>query len=274
MANENKSGKGLKDISLKQMQKDFKKPALIVLGIAAGGLATQQIIKAINRHREKNKGTPVDGLLGINMDKVKKYIVPSATTLAGLAATQLIKNQGGKLIATGVAINGTILLANQALSTNMLAGLGKVDEEGGNVGTPGTPVPTCELPEVEENYIELAPSLYEQDRQPMGSAAAYIDSMMQEVEAGPAAPSFVPGPEQDQEQGPVLSTTEPEEAEVNLESNRPEDNFEMARPEVPEETENVSGGLEAIILEPEPEPEPGGYYDREFEEELDFTAIP
>lgn len=252
MANERATGKGLKDISLKQMRKDAKKPILNIVGVFMGTAINRISVKYIE---EKNKSGKI---FNIPVDKFKRFVIPATELALGLAANQLIKNPNAKSIANGVVTNGGILLANQAFNTNVFSGI-----NGLGTSEVASVEPTYLLPQ-EEN-VKLSPSLYELDEDPMGSVSTYIDSMMQNIEPeyqNPMSTNRVPDLEE--------LDTEPE-VEVNLQSEREEDNFEIERPVLETPEESVSGALEAIILEPE---KPEIYTNTEYLEELDFSNIP
>lgn len=248
--NNRNAGKGLKDLSIKQMGKESRSTLLMAGGVVTAFFAKRRLDKLM----EKNEA--VSGLLGLDKAKFMKIVSPGIVAITGLGLQQLVRNKDLKTALMGVATGGFLGVANVFIKKDLLSGLEGL--EGEALDKAITQVAASATPMDELAPLQLDLPEYEIEDEPMDSGR-YIDPVVQQAPPPPV---------------PSRETLLDEETEVNLESNRPEDNYEMEKPQDDTPGEPVSGTLEAIIL-PEEEPLPQPMYTRqEFDEELDFSNIP
>lgn len=103
--------RGLGSISGPATTNSLKKVGSLAVGMAIGTLVNNYLNKM------SNNGETVTGLDGTT----SRYLVPIVLGAAGVIGNQMIKNDFGKDICTGVAVSGAASLINKATNKTIIA---------------------------------------------------------------------------------------------------------------------------------------------------------
>lgn len=246
-----KQAKSLADIDTKKILKDLDKPISVLVGLAAGVPIAMIVEKAVG------KKSTVSGLFGIDGTKLTRILKPAVNIALGMSVHQLVKNPKIKLAGIGLAANGGLIAIKDFLGKDILKGIS--DGDLGNTPQP-TPVGVIERA-IEQNASRPLDLPILEIEEPSEEVDAYLENMAKDetVVSGPA---------------PQIEAV-PEEKEIILSSDRPEDNYENETEVSSDDDEDEFSGDIESSEEPVSKPLPTPVIvEKDVEEELDFTDIP
>jgi hypothetical protein len=238
-----KKAKSLADIDTKRILKDLDKPISVLVGLAAGVPIAMIVEKAVGR-----KST-VSGLFGIDGTKLTRILKPAVNIALGMSVHQLAKNPKIKLAGIGLAANGGIIAMKDFLGKDILKGISD-----GGLGNSGQQPPARVIERAIERNSSRPLDLPVLEIDEPGEE---VDNYIENVVAGPA----------------TKIESVPEEQEIILSSDRPEDNFEN-EPEISSGDDEFSGDIESGSGESTMPVTRPVQIEKDVEEELDFTDIP
>ena len=265
MANRKTPQKGVFG-NLMKVDKDFWK-ALGDTAIVGTGVILGDVGNVFAKRTVKER-VKADKIFGFERDKFFKVAIPAAVSLGSVFALKRSKNENVQKVIMGIGATS----AKNVIKSVINEGLFNKKEDGSTPAPqPSTPtVAGIPQPQVIERVLErpsepLDFPLYELDEPASGHSSGYLDEILHE----PDMSGYETMPQQ--------TTIEPEEEkEVILSSESPLDNYEVEQTETTATKEpDIAGNIESpIVLEPEPSHRSDLDFEREFEEELDFSNIP
>ncbi|MCK5023544.1 MAG: hypothetical protein KAS04_05200, partial [Candidatus Aenigmarchaeota archaeon] len=231
--------------------KDLDKPISVLVGLAAGVPVAMLVEKAVG------KKSTVSGLFGIDGTKLTRILKPAVNIALGMTVHQLTSNPKIKLAGIGLAANGGLIAIKDFLGKDILKGF-----EDADVGSP----------EQEQTYKVIENVIEERPNTPLNLPLLDIDEIDNETD------SYIEGVIEKVSDSPRIEKSseqpKPEEEEIILSSDRPEDNFEIESEQVDIEENDVSGN--PVEAAPQISQKQTVYIpsESEIEEELDFSDIP